>query len=409
MTGLETILYTVLIILIFLVIALAVVFVMVRKKEQEKAQANEDSDEAIEVSSSNSSKSRIKTKLAKEYETKSIFDFMEFEAVRDNMIVQNGGKRFLMAIECQGINYDLMSEVEKAATEESFATFLNTLRDPIQIYIQTRTINLEKNILDYSQKLEKIKEQLNIKEYRLKEYIENGNDNEKVIKDKQFEVFREKNLYTYGQDIVADTKKMSLNKNVLKKKYYIIIKYFYEPTDDVDGGSSTQAEIDEIAFSNLYTRAVSIISALSGIGVVGKGLDSYGLVELLYNAYNRDDSETFGIGQAIEAGYNEIYIDSQNVIDKKIEVLNKEIELRSQEQAKAAVQEIMDERSEELKNIEENLESIIEDLAKKLIEEERNIPQAVKDEAIERIQNQKEENESNGKKTKETIRKRRAS
>ena len=43
------------------------------------------------------------------------------------------------------------------------------------------------------------------------------------------------------------------------------------------------------------------------------------LAELLYVAYNREDSEVFGIDKAIDAGYNEIYIDSQSAIDKKIE------------------------------------------------------------------------------------------
>ena len=38
---------------------------------------------------------------------------MEFDGIEDNMILQKGGKRFLMVIECQGVNYDLMSGLEK--------------------------------------------------------------------------------------------------------------------------------------------------------------------------------------------------------------------------------------------------------------------------------------------------------
>ena len=68
----------------------------------------------------------------------SIFNFMEFDTVRDNMIIQKNGARYLMVIECQGINYDLMSGVEKTSVEEGFVQFLNTLRHPVQIYIQTR-------------------------------------------------------------------------------------------------------------------------------------------------------------------------------------------------------------------------------------------------------------------------------
>ena len=57
-----------------------------------------------------------------------------------------------MVVECQGVNYDLMSDVEKVATEEGFSEFLNTIKEPIQIYIQTRTVNLEKNIQEYKKK-----------------------------------------------------------------------------------------------------------------------------------------------------------------------------------------------------------------------------------------------------------------
>ena len=47
----------------------------------------------------------------------SIFKFMDFDTVRDNMIIQRNGARYLMVIECQGINYDLMSGVEKTGVE----------------------------------------------------------------------------------------------------------------------------------------------------------------------------------------------------------------------------------------------------------------------------------------------------
>ena len=43
-----------------------------------------------------------------------------------------------MVVECQGINYDLMSQEEKVSVEEGFSQFLNTLKEPVQLYIQTR-------------------------------------------------------------------------------------------------------------------------------------------------------------------------------------------------------------------------------------------------------------------------------
>lgn len=404
-------LYVLLGIMIFVVFVLIIFLIIIKAKEKKKN--NQEIENTYQNSDKTPTKVESSIKIVKEYETKSIFDFMEFEDVKDNMIVQKDGKRFLMAIECQGVNYDLMSDVEKASTEQGFATFLNTLKDPIQIYIQTRTINLESNIQSYKERLTKIKESLDLNQYRLKQYMEKENPNEKVLKNKKFEILREANLYEYGRDIIANTERMSLNKNVLKKKYYIIIRYYYEPTDATDGDLLSKDEITEVAFSNLYTRAASMIRVLSGIGIVGKALNSYELVDLLYNAYNRDDSETFGIDKAIDSGFNDIYIDAQSAIDKKIDALNREIQLKAEQSVKAAIDKVQDERNKELEEIEENIEDIIVDLAKKMLEDENiNLPEDVRKKAIRNVEKNSEkkgENKVNVKKeTKETSRKRRA-
>lgn len=409
--NMMSILYAVLVFLIFLVIALAVVFVMLKAKEKkEESQPSEEKE-----LTKSETKEKGKTRVAKEYEPKSIFDFMEFENVKDNMIIQKKGRKFLMAIECQGVNYDLMSDVEKASTEQGFSAFLNTLREPIQIYIQTRTVNLEKNIMSYKERVGKIRDDLNLKEYKLKQYLEQDNQDEKELKNKRFEVLRQTNLYDYGRDVIADTERMSSNKNVLKKKYYIILKYFYEPIDGEEGVVLDDEEISEIAFSNLYTKATSMVRALSGIGIVGRALNSFELVDLLYNAYNRDDSEVFGIEKAIDAGYNEIYIDAQSSIEKKIQALNKEIEMKAKESVKEAMQEIEDEKNAELKEIEDNLDDIIVELAKNLINDETTgIPESVKEKAKEKVTNnikkvKKGEKKANGEiKTKETARRSKA-
>lgn len=38
---------------------------------------------------------------------------MEFDKIEDNMIITQNGIKYIMVVECQGVNYDLMSEVEK--------------------------------------------------------------------------------------------------------------------------------------------------------------------------------------------------------------------------------------------------------------------------------------------------------
>ena len=101
-------------------------------------------------------------------------DFMEFDKVEDNMIVQKDGKRFLMVIECQGINYDLMSGLEKNSVEQGFLQFLNTLRYPIQIYVQTRTVNLTSSINTYKEKIDEISKQYATKQMEYNQKVRSG-------------------------------------------------------------------------------------------------------------------------------------------------------------------------------------------------------------------------------------------
>ena len=125
----------------------------------------------------------------------SIFKFMDFDTVKDNMIIQRNGARFLMVIECQGINYDLMSGVEKTGVEEGFVQFLNTLRHQIQIYIQTRTINLESSLAVYREKVRNVEMKLRNMEMRNDQMGESGEYSKEQLQRAFYEVTKQSNLY----------------------------------------------------------------------------------------------------------------------------------------------------------------------------------------------------------------------
>ena len=148
----SNILIIVLSVMFFILLVLIAVFIGL--KAREKSMNNPKKEENLSNSNPNKKSSKTTEKnVNNSYSKQSIMNFMDFDKVEDNMIVQKNGKRYLMVVECQGVNYDLMSNMEKVAVEEGFQQFLNTLRHPIQIYIQTRTINLEGSISNYKTKL----------------------------------------------------------------------------------------------------------------------------------------------------------------------------------------------------------------------------------------------------------------
>lgn len=338
------------------------------------------------------------------YTKLSVFDFMDFDTIEDNMIIQNKGAKYLMAIECEGINYDLMSDVEKTAVEQGFIEFLNTLRHPIQLYIQTRTINISNSIENYNHKLEEIKKELSTKQNEYNKIIQSNSRDIKELNNLKVEIARIQNLYDYGKDVVSNTEKMSLNKNVLRKHYYIILSYY---AAELGSNIIDEEEKKNMIFSELYTRAQTIIRTLFACSMKGKVLDSNELAELLYVAYNRDESEVYGIDKAIKAGFTELYSTAPDVLDKRMEALNKEISEKAMEKAKSVVDEARTEKERNIEKTEETMDELIDNLAKMIIKEnKRYIGKDIASEAISKIDNTKEEVEKDVKKEVKTKRRR---
>lgn len=311
-----------------------------------------------------------KIRKYKDYSVQSIMDFMEFDTVVDNMISQKDGKRYVMVVECQGINYDLMSEMEKNAVEEGFIQFLNTLRHPVQIYTQTRTINLDGSIQTYKEKVKEVEFALEKQEMQYNQMQRAETYTQEQLNKTFFELTKQRNLYEYGKDIIYNTEKMSLNKNVLNKKYYVVIPYF---TEELGENAFDKEEQRNLAFSELYTRAQSVIRTLGVCGINSKVLTSNELVELLYVAYNRDEAEVFGLDKALKAGYDELYSTAPDVIEKQIKLLDNQIEEEAVERAKQKVIEVKSEKQKVLREKKENKEDLIDELAKLILEENSNI------------------------------------
>ena len=125
-------------------------------------------------------------------------------------------------------------------------------------------------------------------------------------------------------------------------------------------------------------------------------MSSTDLVDLLYVAYNRDDAEIYGIDKALRARYDELYTTAPDYMDKKMKLLDDEIEKKAYEKANNKVIEVQTEKQKKYKEKEENLEDIINDLAELIIEENAtDIGREVADKAIEKVEQERKENSKN--------------
>lgn len=345
-----------LIVMVFIFMALAIVFVFFWLRSKNKK-------EIVSQTKGIKPESDAK-KIAKEYTVESIFKFMEFDGIEDNMIVQKKGMRYIMVVECQGINYDLMSENEKIAVEQGFLQFLNTLRHPVQIYVQTRTVNLNDSIENYQKRIEEIGYLLEKKKNEYIKKMQLGKASKEELNRDFFEITKQTNLYEYGKDIILNTQRMSLNKNVLSKKYYVIIPYYVE---ELGNGKFDKEEIRNMAFQELYTRSQSIIRTLSSCEVGGKILNSNELADLLYIAYNRDEAEVFSIDRATRAGYEELYTTAPDVLEKEMKALDEEIEKRAIALANEKVMQARSPKQQEIDQKRARLQQLVRERAQMII------------------------------------------
>lgn len=307
----------VLVVILALILLLGLVAILliykIRKKEEPQEKENIQIKDKVE-------NPNLITRTGKAIN--SIYKFMEFDEVTDNMIIRKNRQQYVMVIQCKGINYDLLSEDEKNAVEAGFVEFLNTLRFPVQLYIQTRTLNLSEILNEYDKRIEDINSQI----IKINSQIQmaQARGNLEAVNRLQFEKKRKENILEYGESIEEYTAKISESRNILQQKTYIVISYFTSEYGDVS--TYSKEEINDIAFTELYTRAQTLIRALSSAEVSGKVLNSEEIAELLYVAYNRDQSERYTLRDALNAQYDRLYSTARDVLEEKKARINRQVE-----------------------------------------------------------------------------------
>lgn len=353
-----------------------IVFFVVVKKQ------NEGIDSKSGKSSTSGKESSSKEKKH-EVKKEDVFDFMEFDEISDNMIIQNKGTRYTMMIQCKGINYDLMSDVEQLSVEEGFITFLNTLTSPIQLYVQAQNLDLKGTIKVYKQHVDKIKEEfenVNQEYNRVNEAFDSTKDEISKIEKERNKTL---NVYEYASDIVNYVERISLNKSLLQRTFFVLVSYNSSEINAID--RFTKEEIRNICYNELVTRAQSIINGLAGCSVAGRILNSNEIADVLYTAYNRDDKGLMSVKEALDSGFYRLYSTSEDIFLKKQKKLQEEIDNEARIKALETLKESIKEGeyiSPRIKQL--DIEEQISKKAGEIVRRE-NVPVDIKEKANEKL------------------------
>jgi len=311
-----------------------------------------------------------KKNRAADVKKQDVFSFMEFDKIQDDMIIQNNGTKFTAIIKCKGINYNLMSEVEQLSVEEGFINFLNTLRFPVQLYVQAQTIDLKDNLNRYRQNIKGFIDEYDDMNAEYNILINSLESTDEEIDEAEMKKNSALNVVEYGQDIVRYVERLSTNKNMLQRNFYVLCSYY---KSEISGASEfKKEELLDICYSELFTRVQTIMSGLSMCSVSSQIVRSNDIAELLYSSYNRDDSNYINFKDAINSGFHRLYSTSEDAITKKNKMLFESIKKDAEKKAvDAIIRAIEDDTLVTEEDIEDNYEQQVSKQAIELVKKEK--------------------------------------
>jgi len=214
--------------------------------------------------------------------------------VRDNMVIMADGS-FRAVVQCQSINFDLMSSTEREGVEYSYQNFLNALNHPVQILIKSQRID----IAPYINRLENIRR-----------------DQDNML------------LNVLMDDYIDFIDMLSQEANIMNKSFYIAIPYY--PQGDMSNfleqgkgffgklfskPKNTITKIDTAAYEQAKTeiknRVDGVMAGLFQLGIQSIQLGTKELGELYYNFYNPDTAvrQPLGNFENVTATYTKKAVD----------------------------------------------------------------------------------------------------
>ncbi len=201
-----------------------------------------------------------------------------FDITNDVIILQDGSVS--MVLNSTAINFDLYSEEEQDAAIYAYAALLNSLSFPIEIVIRSQ----KKDVTSYLDLL-------------------------KDAEVKAYNPVNKKNIREYRQFV----EELVQERNVLEKKFYIIITYSALEAGIISGSTfipgmtnkKTADTLDktsvlEKALTNLEPRREHLIHQFARIGLFLQQLKTQELIQLFYTIYNPDTTKGIRLGTSTD-------------------------------------------------------------------------------------------------------------
>ena len=193
-------------------------------------------------------------------------DFVPIKDIKGSVVIQTNGQ-MCMVVLASSINFALKSLDEQRAVLLQFQNFLNTIDFTLQIYVQSRKLNIEPYLA-------------------LLGTLEDKQDNDLMrIQLREYQEF----IATFTKDV-----------DVMSKNFFVVVPYspnklnltknitnMFSPGSG-GGGGTTEKNFEEHR-TQLEKRVSMVTEGLARVGVKTIALGQDDLVELYYHLYNPGD------------------------------------------------------------------------------------------------------------------------
>ncbi len=186
--------------------------------------------------------------------------FVPVKEIRNGSVVLNvGNMRALLS--STSINLSLKSEDEQMGIITGFQSFLNSLDFNIQIFLQSKKLDI-------------------------RNYIELLREREKDVKEDLLKI--------QIKEYINFIQKFTEEQNIMTKSFYIVVPY---DIPSVTGNTKRMSDLEFVKNENQLMQRVSIvISGLTSLGLNVRLADTEEVVNLYYKLYNPNELNTPHLG-----------------------------------------------------------------------------------------------------------------
>lgn len=260
-------------------------------------------------------------------------DYIMIEDITDDMIITDGGTRFIGVIDCQGYDFYSAHLLEQGNTVQSYLGFVNTIDKPMSYRQYSKSVDLEYTLKKYQDAYGKVCDKLD-------KAIKRQNEIQQALNNKMSP--ERTSLYISEQEITKrDVNALYFRKFHIEDQFrYInensggdtapvvsstyVFDWIYNPMEfSVD---LTESEILERAKNELAAQANAKINSLSNSGVRAKRCNTVDLIDMCRRNSQPISSERYRIRDVMSSSYFDDITTTSSIREINEDLRNKLVE-----------------------------------------------------------------------------------